>query len=77
MLDNLSRQDRELICRGQFNEVEGMALIVPITEGKAIVRYQFKYYELILKPKNFYAEGNTKTVIRDVGNAKNKDDSLF
>lgn len=33
--------------------------------------------KIILKPKNFYAEGNTKTIIRDVGNAKNKDDSLF
>jgi len=33
--------------------------------------------EIILKPKNFYAEGNTKTIIRDIGNAKNKDESLF
>jgi lipopolysaccharide assembly outer membrane protein LptD (OstA) len=33
--------------------------------------------KLILKPKNFYAEGNTKTIIRDVGKAKNKDESLF
>ena len=29
--------------------------------------------KLILKPKNFYAEGNTKTVIRDIG----KSDDLF
>lgn len=33
--------------------------------------------KLVLKPKNFYAEGNTKTVIKDIGNTKNKDDSLF
>jgi len=33
--------------------------------------------KIVLKPKNFYAEGNTKTIIRDVGNAKNRDDSLF
>lgn len=33
--------------------------------------------KIILKPKNFFAEGNTKTVIRDIGNAKNKDESLF
>lgn len=33
--------------------------------------------KLILKPKNFYAEGNTKTIIRDINNAKNQDDSLF
>ncbi len=33
--------------------------------------------KIVLKPKNFYAEGNTKTVIRDIGNAKNKDESLF
>lgn len=33
--------------------------------------------KIILKPKNFYAEGNTKTVIKDIGNAKNNDESLF
>lgn len=33
--------------------------------------------KIILKPKNFFAEGNTKTVIRDVGKAQDKDDSLF
>lgn len=33
--------------------------------------------KIILKPKNFYAEGNTKTVIRDIGKAQDKDDSLF
>lgn len=33
--------------------------------------------KIVLKPKNFYAEGNTKTVIKDVGKAQNKDDSLF
>lgn len=32
---------------------------------------------IILKPKNFYAEGNTKTVIRDIGKTNSKDDSLF
>lgn len=33
--------------------------------------------KLVLKPKNFYAEGNTKTVIRDVNKVQDKDDSLF
>jgi len=33
--------------------------------------------KIVLKPKNFFAEGNTKTVIKDINNAKNKDDSLF
>ena len=31
--------------------------------------------KLILKPKTFYAEGNTKTVIRDIG--KNTDKEMF
>lgn len=33
--------------------------------------------KIVLKPKNFYAEGNTKTVIKDVGKVQDKDDSLF
>lgn len=33
--------------------------------------------KLILKPKNFYAEGNTKTVIKDVNKVQDKDSSLF
>jgi lipopolysaccharide export system protein LptA len=33
--------------------------------------------KIILKPKNFYAEGNTKTVIKDVNKVQNNDDSLF
>ncbi len=33
--------------------------------------------KIILKPKNFYAEGNTKTVIKDINKAQDKDDSLF
>lgn len=33
--------------------------------------------KIVLKPKNFFAEGNTKTVIRDVGKAKDKDGGLF
>jgi len=34
--------------------------------------------KIVLKPKNFYAEGNTKTIIKDIGSSKNKnDDSLF
>lgn len=33
--------------------------------------------KIVLKPKNFYAEGNTKTVIKDVGKAQDKDGSLF
>ncbi len=33
--------------------------------------------KIILKPKNFYAEGNTKTVIRDINKAQDKEDSLF
>lgn len=33
--------------------------------------------KIVLKPKNFFAEGNTKTVIRDIGKAQDKDNSLF
>lgn len=33
--------------------------------------------KLILKPKNFYAEGNTKTVIRDINKVKDKDNGLL
>jgi len=33
--------------------------------------------KIVLKPKNFYAEGNTKTVIKDVGKVQDKNDSLF
>lgn len=33
--------------------------------------------KMILKPKNFYAEGNTKTVIKDVNKMQDKDSSLF
>lgn len=33
--------------------------------------------KLILKPKNFYAEGNTKTVIKDVNKVQDKDNSMF
>lgn len=33
--------------------------------------------KLILKPKNFYAEGNTKTVIKDINNVQDKDSSMF
>lgn len=34
--------------------------------------------KLVLKPKTFYAEGNTKTVIRNItDNSKNKENSLF
>lgn len=33
--------------------------------------------KIILKPKNFYAEGNTKTVIKDIGKTQDKDNSLF
>lgn len=33
--------------------------------------------KLVLKPKNFYAEGNTKTVIRDVNKVQDKDNSMF
>lgn len=33
--------------------------------------------KIVLKPKNFFAEGNTKTVIRDVGKVQDKEDSLF
>lgn len=47
-----------------------------ITQGtKTIFADKIK---IILKPKNFYAEGNTKTIIKDVGSAQgNKDGSLF
>lgn len=33
--------------------------------------------KIVLKPKNFYAEGNTKTVIKNIDKAQNKDSSLF
>lgn len=33
--------------------------------------------KIVLKPKNFYAEGNTKTVIKDINKTQDKDDSLF
>lgn len=33
--------------------------------------------KIILKPKNFYAEGNTKTVIRDINKTQDKETSLF
>lgn len=33
--------------------------------------------KIVLKPKNFYAEGNTKTVIRDINKVQDKDSSLF
>lgn len=33
--------------------------------------------KIVLKPKNFYAEGNTKTVIKDINKAQEKDSSLF
>lgn len=33
--------------------------------------------KIVLKPKNFYAEGNTKTVIKDVNKAQDKDNGLF
>lgn len=46
-----------------------------ITEGMKTV-YADKI-KLVLKPKNFFAEGNAKTVIKNVGSSKNKDDSLF
>lgn len=33
--------------------------------------------KIVLKPKNFYAEGNTKTVIKNINKTQDKDDSLF
>lgn len=33
--------------------------------------------KIILKPKNFYADGNTKTVIKDINSAQSKEGSLF
>lgn len=33
--------------------------------------------KLILKPKNFYAEGNTKTVIKDINKVQDKENSMF
>lgn len=33
--------------------------------------------KIVLKPKNFYAEGNTKTVIKDVNKVQDKDNGLF
>lgn len=46
-----------------------------ITQGlKTIFADKIK---IVLKPKNFYAEGNTKTIIKDVGKAQDKDNSMF
>lgn len=33
--------------------------------------------KIVLTPKNFYAEGNTKTVIRDINKMQDKENSLF
>lgn len=59
MLDNLSRQDRELIRRGQFNKVEGMELITPphnFSFGsdyqRAVVNYNKVPHEIILSPRD-------------------------
>lgn len=35
------------------------------------------HIKMVLKPKTFYAEGNTKTLIRDIGNPKNSENNLF
>lgn len=33
--------------------------------------------KIVLKPKNFFAEGNTKTIIRNINKNQDKDESLF
>lgn len=33
--------------------------------------------KIVLKPKNFFAEGNTKTVIKNIGGKKTSDNNLF
>lgn len=46
-----------------------------ITQGmKTIFADKIK---IILKPKNFYAEGNTKTIIKDINKNQDKDESMF
>lgn len=63
--DKKTNKPNEIYFTGRSNITEGV---------KTIYADKIK---MILKPKNFYAEGNTKTIIRDVGSSKNKDDSLF
>lgn len=46
-----------------------------ITQGvKTVIADKIK---IVLKPKNFYAEGNTKTIIKDINNVQDKDGSMF
>lgn len=58
--DKKTNKPNEIYFSGRSNITEGV---------KTIYADKIK---MILKPKNFYAEGNTKTIIRDVGKFENK-----
>lgn len=60
-----TNKPNEIYFSGRSNITQGM---------KTIFADKIK---IVLKPKNFYAEGNTKTIIRDIGNTKEKNESLF
>lgn len=63
--DQKTKKPNEIYFSGRSNITEGF---------KTVYADKIK---IILKPKNFFAEGNAKTVIKDINNAKNSDDSLF
>lgn len=63
--DKKTNKPNEIYFTGRSNITEGV---------KTIYADKIK---IILKPKNFYADGNTKTIIRDVGSVQDKDGSLF
>lgn len=59
--DKKTNKPNEIYFTGRSNITQGV---------KTIYADKIK---MILKPKSFYAEGNTKTVIRDVGKFEDKD----
>lgn len=59
-----TNKPNEIYFSGRSNITQGM---------KTIFADKIK---IVLKPKNFYAEGNTKTIIRDIGNQE-KNGSMF
>lgn len=62
--DATTKKPNEIYFSGRSNITEGM---------KTIFADKIK---LVLKPKNFFAEGNVKTVIRNINKAQ-KDNSMF
>lgn len=60
-----TNKPNEIYFSGRSNITQGM---------KTIFADKIK---IVLKPKNFYAEGNTKTIIRDIGSAQEKNGSMF